>query len=218
MRHGILRCFSSPGGQRRGRSGANVRNCVGGGGKVKARQTICVVVLVMLGAALAQSEARRGPSTPEERARAIQVAHKLEGDPLNPQLQTERDWLLRWVIEIPDITVPVCQEVLATNLKEEQWSYKYAPELVGQELSASAVFMIQHPDQAEDDYAIYKAGLESALNAYETILKAQAKGGRWLPLDELVSKRKRGELDNYVKQAALKCMSGDLNTASWKPR
>jgi hypothetical protein len=74
--------------------------------------------------------------------------------------------------------------------------------------------MIQHPDRTEDDYAIYKAGLESALAAYQNILKGHVKAGRWLPLDELLTRQKKGELDDYIRQAALKCMSGDLNTAS----
>jgi hypothetical protein len=174
-----------------------------------------VVLMVFLAvAAWAQAEPKRGPSTPEERKRALAVTKQLEQDPLNPKLQPERDWLLRWVIEIPDITVPVCQEVLGVNLKEQSWTYKYAPELVGQELAASAAFMIEHPDQREDDYAIYRAGLESALNAYQNILKGHVKAGRWLPLDELLTKKKNGELDDYVRQAALKCMSGDMNTAS----
>jgi hypothetical protein len=185
---------------------------------VKARGAMWLIVLLTVGAAFGQAATKRGPSTPEERKRAVEVMRKLEADPLNPQLQKDRQWLVNWVIEIPDITVPVCQDVLLTALKQDQWTYKYAPDLVGQQLAASAVFMIEHPEQGENDYAIYKAGLDSALHAYEAILKGHAKAGRWLPLDELLTKRKKGELDDYLRQAALKCMSGDLNSTSWKPR
>ena len=36
---------------------------------------------------------QRGPSTPEERTRAVQTAKSLQADPLAPSLQGDREWL-----------------------------------------------------------------------------------------------------------------------------
>jgi hypothetical protein len=36
---------------------------------------------------------QRGPSTSEERARAVQTAKSLQADPLAPNLQGDREWL-----------------------------------------------------------------------------------------------------------------------------
>ena len=56
----------------------------------------------------AQSKKKRGPSTPEERARAVQIARALEGDPLQPGSKEMRTWFTLWLIEVPDIAVQVC--------------------------------------------------------------------------------------------------------------
>src|SRR5438477_8521381 len=45
---------------------------------------------------------QRGPSTPEERARAIQTAKSLQSDPLARNVQEDREWLVKWLIEVPD--------------------------------------------------------------------------------------------------------------------
>ena len=50
----------------------------------------------------------RGPSTAEERARAVKVAHELEEDPLAKDAKKSREWMIQWIVEIPDITVDVC--------------------------------------------------------------------------------------------------------------
>ena len=51
---------------------------------------------------------QRGPSTPEERARAVQTAKSLQSDPLAPNVQEDREWLVKWLIEVPDISVKMC--------------------------------------------------------------------------------------------------------------
>ena len=47
-------------------------------------------LLLLISPSLAQQ--KRGPSTPEERAKAVQFAHDLESNPLNPQAKNEREW------------------------------------------------------------------------------------------------------------------------------
>ncbi|MFB3915301.1 MAG: hypothetical protein ACE14M_01120 [Terriglobales bacterium] len=173
---------------------------------MKVRKVVGFVLLMAM--TMLAAEEKRGPSTPEERKRAIEITKKLEADPLDPALKSDRSWLVQWIVEIPDIVVPVCEDVLAPALKEQQWRYKYSSELLAQQLAGSAVYLIEHPDATEDDFDISKAGLESALNAYQALMKKHAKGARWLPLDDLLNKRNKGELDDYVRQKTMRCLSG----------
>jgi hypothetical protein len=106
-------------------------------------------------------------------------------------------------------------------LTGERSQYRYAKALIAQQLAGSMAFLIEHPQEAtkvrnqgeQDDFAINKSGIESALNAYEAIVKSGAKGAKWGPLEELVKKRQAGQLDEYVRVATLKCVTGDTVTA-----
>jgi len=178
---------------------------------------ILAVLLVSLGAAAMWGQTTRDePSTPEERARALQVTKKLEQQPLGAQAGQERGWLTKWIIEIPDISVPVCDELLKPLLQGEVGEYRYSKEMVAQEMAGAMAYLIQHPQPGgaddQDDFAINKAGVVSMLNAYDAIVHT-AKGGRWGPLEELENKRKAGQLDDYVRQATLKCVTGDTLSA-----
>jgi len=114
--------------------------------------------------------------------------------------------------------VPVCDELLKPLLAGEVTQYRYSKEIVAQQLAGGMAYLIQHPQESkneeQDDFAVNKAGLESALNTYEAIVKEGAKGAKWGPLEEMVKKRTHGELDDYVRAATLNCMTGDTNTAS----
>jgi hypothetical protein len=162
--------------------------------------------------------ARDTPSTPEERQRAVRLTRKLEQTPLGPEASEDRDWLNKWIIEIPDLTVPVCDELLKPLLAGEGSQYRYSKELVSQQLAGEMAYLIEHPQEAkpesQDDFAINKAGMESALNAYDAIVKSGAKGARWGPLEEMAKKRKAGQLDDFVRSATLKCLTGETVTAS----
>ena len=54
----------------------------------RLRLVLCALILFSsLLAPLAALAEERGPSTPEERAKAIELTRKLETDPLNPQAE-----------------------------------------------------------------------------------------------------------------------------------
>jgi hypothetical protein len=70
---------------------------------------------------------------------------------------------------------------------------------------SSAAFIIEHPDQARDDVAVNKAGIEGTLKAYEAILRTKPKA-RWPFLDELIARRDKGTLEDYVREiSTTKC-------------
>jgi hypothetical protein len=185
---------------------------------MKARQWVAAVLLLTGLAATTWAQNREQPSTAEERQKALMLTKKLEEKPLGPEAVADRKWLTEWIIEIPDISVPVCDELLKPLLAGEVTQYRYAKEIVAQQLAGGMAFLIQHPQQQgkyedQDDFAVNKAGLDSALNAYVAIVKEGVKGAKWGPLEEMVKKRASGQLDDYVRSATLSCMTGDTNTA-----
>jgi hypothetical protein len=158
---------------------------------------VLVVGLVMARGTLA---ADRGPSTPEERTRAVNLVQSLESDPFGVDAQAARRWLTQWAIEVPDISVKVCADLLGPALGEK---YPYSGEVGLHPLFAATRFAIEHPDQASDDVAMYTAGTEGALRVYEVILKTKP-DAQLSYLDDLLGRRERGELAEYVARVAKK--------------
>jgi hypothetical protein len=58
----------------------------------------------------------RGPSTPEERAKVVSLTRSLERDPFGENAATARQWLREWIIEVPDIRVYACAELLGHGM------------------------------------------------------------------------------------------------------
>ncbi len=163
---------------------------------------VAVSVLLLVSVAFAQQG--RGPSTPEERKRVVDLVNKLERDPLNPDLVKEREWAIQWLIDVPDVTVSVCTEVLGPVMKTR---YRYKSDLFGLHTLAAASFIIQHPDKANDDVAVNLAATKSVLAAYQAIVTKDPKS-RLKELDELKSTRDSGGLEGYVAVAIARCISG----------
>ena len=157
---------------------------------------LLVFALLYPGTALPQE---RGPSTPEERARALEITRQLEQDPLNRALHKDREWLLRWLIEIPDIQVSICASGLGQFFKSK---YKYSPEIMGQLTFGSAAFIIENPAKAKDEAATCLAGVQGALAAYKAILKSQP-SAKSPALDELAAKTP-GQLQAHVNEVIKK--------------
>jgi hypothetical protein len=151
------------------------------------------------------SAATRGPSTAEERAKALKYAHDLEENPLGANAREERGWLLEWIDKVPDITVPICSTLLPASLSQTQ--RRFAHEITYQMVISSAAYIIEHPKNTDDD-APYIAGVEGALRTYENILKLRPQA-RWSVLDDLIEKRDKGELTKYVRELADQQCSGD---------
>ena len=171
---------------------------------MKLRKALFVVVsALVLGLAsqvcLAQ---KRGPSTPEERAQAVRLTRALETDPFNKEAKNARAWLITWLTDVPDISVTISPCYLGPLFEKKDKNY--GSELFFQSTFAMAVFMIEHPDQAKDEVAVNKAGVEGALRMYEAVLKEKPKA-KWPFLDDLIARREQGKLEDYVREAAAKC-------------
>lgn len=170
---------------------------------MKPRLLLCAVLILSFVVPLCFA-ADRGPSTPEERARAVEIAKKMEAYPLNKQIKDEYKWLLVFAIQIPDISIPMCTAPVIDAMPKK---YKYGGELGAQIMASSLAFAIEHPDKAKDQQALFLAGTEGALRVYEVILKQDPKA-RLDKLDELIKMRESDTLADHVKRTTAAVCKG----------
>jgi hypothetical protein len=165
------------------------------------RSFLALAALLALSVAPALADAR-GPSTPAERKRAIDVTRKLEQQPLGKDANAERRWLLQWIVEIPDIHVNGCSGPLDA-LAQDQEGERHGRLLWVQSMFGMAAFQVQHPKE-KDWVAIQTAGIESALRAYRSLLRAEP-NARWEELDALLAAAKAGQLEAVVEKTMEGC-------------
>ena len=163
------------------------------------RTAAILVALLALQPAFA---AARGPSTPEERRRAIETTRRLERDPLGRGAAGERRWLLQWIVQIPDVNVRNCSgplDALAADDGERHGKLLYAQSVFGM-----AAFLIEHPKKSDDWLAVQTAGVESVLRAYRSILR-KAPRSHWEELDALLTVQRQGKLAAVLEEALEGC-------------
>ena len=166
------------------------------------RETVPVIGLFLICLLQIQCTLGRGLSTPEERANAINIARSLERDPLAKDAAANRQRLLNWIIEVPDIRFKFCVGLLSPGVGNQ---YRYSAEVNQQIIFSAAAFKLEHPDHLRNDTGAYIAGVEGALQVYEILMKS-VPDAKLAFLDDLVVKRDRGELaDHVVKLAKEKC-------------
>jgi carboxypeptidase Q len=152
--------------------------------------------LLALPAVITAQDAKRGPATPEERQRFVAITHKMEAAPLDESLHSEREWALKWLVDVPDISVSVCIAPIDGPGKKK---YKYSPELMVQLTYSSAAFIIEHPEQAKDADAQHLAGVEGAVKAYQSILRTKP-NAKSEAMEGLLEKQHDGKLADYVQE------------------
>jgi hypothetical membrane protein len=166
------------------------------------REIVPVIGLLLICALQIHCTLGRGLSTPDERAKAIKIARSLERDPLAKDASANRQWLLNWIIEVPDIRFKSCVGLLSPGVGDQ---YRYSTEVNQQIMFSAAAFKLERPDHLRDDTGAYIAGVEGALRVYETLMKS-VPDAKLAFLDDLVAKRDRGELaDHVTKLAKEKC-------------
>ncbi len=160
------------------------------------------IALALLAAAAARPALARGPSTAEERKRAVETTRNLEKEPLSRSSMQARKWLLQWIVDIPDIHVTSCNGPLDVLQKDEEDPYGQL--LYVQAVFGMAAFLVEHPGKKDDWVAVQTAGMESVLRAYESLRKADSEA-RWKELDRLAAARKAGKLRALVKAEMAEC-------------
>jgi hypothetical membrane protein len=167
-----------------------------------SREVVPVIGLFLICVLQIHCTLGRGLSTPEERAKAINIARSLERDPLAKDAAANRQWLLNWIIEVPDIRFKSCVGLLNPGVGNR---YRYSAEVSQQIMFSAAAFKLEDPDHLRNDTGAYVVGVEGALRVYEMLMKS-VPDAKLAFLDDLVAKRDRGELaDHIAKLAKEKC-------------
>lgn len=159
------------------------------------------LTLALLVLAAPRLAAARGPSTPEERKRALQTTRRLEKEPLARKAMEDRKWLFQWIVEIPDIQVNGCKGPLDDLAEDEDG---YGKLLYVQAVFGMAAYLIEHPDKKNDWVTVQTAGIESVLRTYESVRKVDSEA-RWKELDRLQAAHKKGQLRGIVSKEMADC-------------
>lgn len=168
---------------------------------LKKISLLIVVLACLCCVSSANAQNKRGPSTPEERKRAVEMATFLETKPLAKEAKEYRSVLLLFLAEVPDITIKLCPNVLGES---KRLKGNYDSELFGQLAYSQAKFIIENPDKAEDDAAVYLAGVEGVLRTWQAI-KAEKPKAKFPLMEELLQKQQAGTLAEHVKAGMKEC-------------
>ena len=164
---------------------------------------ITVAILCLLFSLPTAAQEKRGPSTPEEREQAVKLTKFLEQSPLHADAQKTIRWLLVFFTQIPDISIKACTSFLPEIGKKEK-EKKHLSGLFVQMIFSQGTFVIENPDKADDDLAVFTGGLEGALRHYQAIVRQDPKS-KHKKLNKLIELREKGELTEYVKKKMKKC-------------
>jgi hypothetical protein len=152
--------------------------------------------------AKAKKEAKRRPSTPEERTAGAKAARQLELDPLGPGADARHEAAMV-VLNAPDIQVPVCANVLASFVDEKTAHHDV---LLQQMLFSTMAFMVEQPARASDVQADFLAGILGALKAYAKVRESDP-AARSPFLERMLDLQKRGELEAFYKKETTPCVA-----------
>ena len=150
-------------------------------------------LVMMAGTAVAQTSDAPA-STAQERKQIEELSKKLETNPLDRSITQDTRRLFQRIIDVPDITVTLCNDVMPW-LRDD---YKYGPELSMSYTFGAASYVIEHP--AADHGASSWAGLESALRGYQNIVKRDPKA-KSRTMEHALDQRDMGTLEPRVKEA-----------------
>jgi TonB family protein len=145
------------------------------------------------------------PSTPEERAKVVELARLLETDPLGKDSNAARKWFKEWIKQTRVRSIPTC-----SNFFESEEKNKYSDELSLQFRISTAAFMTEHPESAQDPSARLLAGMDGMLKAYAKILQTKPKATSPF-LTSLVSAQSNNEIANRVREIMAQCSDEPLS-------
>src|SRR5260370_629036 len=165
---------------------------------MSARRLLFLVIVCAMAISVTRSFAQnRGPSTSEERKRAVEITTLLENDPFNKDAKTLTSELVFFLVQVPDIHVHLCSDVLGDYKKIKG---EYSPIIVSQLTFSQGRFVIEHPEQADDRYLESLAGVEGVLRTYQNINRPKPKA-TIAGLDHLLPKQHPWQSAAFVNPA-----------------
>ena len=159
---------------------------------------LVLMVLCCVATGFAQ---KRGPSTPEERKQVVEMINFLEANPLAKESKDYRSRLLVFLADVPDITIKLCSAVVGES---KRFKGDYESELFTQLAYSQAKFIIENPEKAQDDAAVYLGAVEGVLRTWQSIKTAKPKA-KFPLLDELLQKQQAGTLAEHVQARVNDC-------------
>jgi hypothetical protein len=162
------------------------------------RKLFVLLAVTVLAASIPAESKTRGPSTPQERARALDYIQSLEQNPLAKDGLEKRIWLTEWIVKEPDFTVKTCCKELDSL---DRVNDTYSNQLRMQAIYSQAAYILQHP-KVTSEAEMQAAGLAGTLRAYKAIQRFDPTA-QYPVLDNLMSLQKQGKLVQYVEQQSV---------------
>jgi carboxypeptidase Q len=161
---------------------------------ITIRFLISLVFIISLGTTL-EAQAR-GSSTSEERVKVLELNKASELDLINGVSEQDRTWFIRFMSEVPDISLEIGPVALwcSQSMQKEQQSLS----LYHFMLSAVS-FKIENPTKAKDAEAADLAGMEGVLRAYQNLVK-KSPNTHSAKIDDAITTQSEGKLLDFVKQ------------------
>jgi hypothetical protein len=156
-------------------------------------------LLCVLAIALALTIHTFGQDTkPSDKETLVKASKILEQAPFHEKAKDFRAWAVNYVIQTDEVSVVVCGgDIMAPLLDKKN---KFSSELIAQYTIGMAAYKISNPASASDENAAQLAGIESALRAYQSMVKEKPKA-QYAPMDDLAAKDTSGELKKMVDAA-----------------
>lgn len=164
------------------------------------KSLLLILVLPLLFAGPASSAAR-GPSTPEEREKAVALVKILETQPWTDEAKDARAWLTTFLNEAPDITVKQCLSLLGSAAERQG----IPGDLQMQPMFSSAAYILEHPGVGAGSTETFLAGLEGTLKSYSG-LKAHGAIAPQPRLEQLLQMQQDSQLEAYVRGQGRNCL------------
>ena len=143
--------------------------------------------------------AARGPSTKEERDKAVALVEVTEAEPWSDAARDARAWLMSWLRDVPDITAKTCKSLLGPP----DVRAAIPRDLQDQILFSGTAFLIQHPGAGAGETPTLLAALHGTLRAYASLRKHGS--AAIAPIDELAKLQQNGQLESYVRGQSRLC-------------
>lgn len=162
------------------------------------RAVIALQVLTFLFCAHTVVRAQdRGPSTKTERTKVIQLAKESEKDVFNASFQSDRAWFMKWMADIPDISLELGPVGIWCMNSFPESPEEIRPNILYQYMISAVVFIIENPSNAKDFEKIDKAGVEGVLRAYENFILKHPES-KIAPVEEAIKLRDKGNLQAFI--------------------
>lgn len=169
------------------------------------KQLIALLAALALGVGLAApalAQATRGPTTPEEAARIVQLAAAADKDPVGVMSSADGRWFEKWAEEAPDYQLGPDKGVFWLHTSGAAKG-ELRRVLRFHHTVSTAAFQIEqrildpHANPAQME-ARTLAGVEGLLRAYETLV-AKREETRTPQMDQALALRNSGGLAAFVK-------------------